>query len=90
MTNEANLKTPEFSIIIPAYNAETFVQAAIQSVNNQKNNDWELLIIENGFTDQTTEICERYADNKRYAFFIVRKEYLMQEMLESKHLRVDG
>ncbi|CAH1705393.1 Glycosyltransferase [Lactobacillus delbrueckii subsp. delbrueckii] len=65
MVREANTKTPEFSIIIPAYNAEAFIQAAIQSINNQTNNDWELIIVENGSTDQTTEICNCYADNKK-------------------------
>lgn len=63
---EVTLKhAPEFSIIIPAYNAEKFIQSAVKSVQDQSTNDWELIIIENGSTDRTTIICEEYLSDKR-------------------------
>ena len=58
-------KEPYFSVIIPAYNAENFIERAIESVQKQSFSNWELIIVENGSTDHTTEICSRYIkDNK--------------------------
>lgn len=49
------------SIILPAYNSEKFVEKAILSVTNQIYNDWELIIVDDGSTDGTATICDRYA-----------------------------
>lgn len=49
------------SIIMPAYNSESYVSEAIESVCKQSYADWELLIVNDGATDQTPEIIEKYA-----------------------------
>lgn len=49
------------SIIIPAYNSERHLTATIESVLAQTRTDWELLIIDDGSTDGTSSIAERYA-----------------------------
>jgi teichuronic acid biosynthesis glycosyltransferase TuaG len=46
------------SIIMPAYNAAEFIQEAINSVLAQTFSNWELIIINDGSTDLTTEIIE--------------------------------
>lgn len=56
---------PYFSIIIPAYNAERLIETAIKSVQRQTFKDWELIIVENGSDDRTTEICESYMKDSR-------------------------
>lgn len=53
---------PKISVILPVYNAEKFVTAAIQSVLNQTYNDFELIIINDGSTDNTENIILSFAD----------------------------
>lgn len=49
------------SIIVPAYNAESFLPATIESVISQSVSDWELLLVDDGSTDATAAVCDRYA-----------------------------
>ena len=44
------------SIIIPAYNAAATLNRAVQSVLKQTLNDFEILIVNNGSTDQTAAV----------------------------------
>jgi len=48
---------PRVSIIIPAYNADRWLAETVESVRNQTIRDWELLIVNDGSTDQTSEIA---------------------------------
>jgi glycosyltransferase involved in cell wall biosynthesis len=52
---------PFLSVIIPFYNDERFLSEAIESVLNQTFTDWELLLINDGSTDKSTEIAHQYA-----------------------------
>lgn len=52
--------SPMVSVIIPAYNAADFLPDAIASVKQQTFSDWELLIINDGSTDDTVEIVREY------------------------------
>lgn len=49
------------SIILPSYNVESFIEKCIQSILCQTLHDWELILVDDGSTDQTTKICRRYA-----------------------------
>ena len=49
------------SVIIPAYNAERFLQACVDSVVGQTARDWEMVIVDDGSTDSTPGICDRAA-----------------------------
>ncbi|MDP1845265.1 MAG: glycosyltransferase [Candidatus Moranbacteria bacterium] len=53
---------PEFSVIIPSYNHEEYIGDAIESVINQTFKDWELIIIDDGSTDNSVEVIRRYED----------------------------
>lgn len=54
------------SVIIPAYNAEVFIDRSIQSVLNQTYRNMEVIIVNDGSTDRTREICEKYSkEDKR-------------------------
>lgn len=48
------------SIILPAYNAEKYINTAIDSVISQSYRCWELLIIDDGSSDDTSDICGKY------------------------------
>ena len=52
------------SIIIPSYNAETTIIDTIRSVQNQTFSDWELIIIEDGSTDQTVAQIKTFTDER--------------------------
>ena len=51
------------SILMPAYNSEQFIAASIQSVLMQTYHNWELLIINDGSSDNTQQIAELYSSN---------------------------
>lgn len=53
---------PKVSIIMPTYNVERFIPQAIESVLQQTHHDWELLIIDDGSTDNSNSVAQRYAD----------------------------
>jgi glycosyltransferase involved in cell wall biosynthesis len=52
------------SVIIPAYNHERFIGAAVESVLNQTYQDFELIVINDGSTDRTGEIIQSYRDGR--------------------------
>ncbi|MEQ9298394.1 MAG: glycosyltransferase family 2 protein [Cyclobacteriaceae bacterium] len=49
---------PLVSVIMPAYNAENYLQESIDSVKHQTYRNWELIIIDNGSTDSSPQILE--------------------------------
>ena len=51
-----------FSIIVPVYNTESYLQRCVQSVFQQDFSDWELLLIDDGSTDQSGKIADSYAE----------------------------
>lgn len=55
------MKTPKISVIIPVYNTEKYLDRCIQSIFNQTFTDFELLLINDGSTDRSGEICDEYA-----------------------------
>jgi glycosyltransferase involved in cell wall biosynthesis len=67
MVNE-NGSHPLVSVIIPAYNHEKFIGAAVDSVLSQSITDLELIVINDGSTDQTGEIVQNYTD-KRMTYY---------------------
>ena len=48
------------TVYIPAYNYGKYIEKAIQSVLNQTMRDWELIIINDGSTDNTSDILKKY------------------------------
>ena len=48
------------SIVMPTYNAAEYIAASVESVLAQTVTDWELLIADDGSTDTTTEVLQKY------------------------------
>ncbi|MCC7051501.1 MAG: glycosyltransferase [Bacteroidia bacterium] len=55
-----------FSIIIPTYNRVDFITKAMQSVINQQYSNWELIIIDDGSTDNTEQSVQLIKDKRIY------------------------
>ncbi len=52
---------PGVSVILPVYNGETFLRAAMASVLGQSYSHWELLVVDDGSTDASASICDEFA-----------------------------
>lgn len=53
-------KNKLFSVIVPVYNAETTLTECIDSIMKQSFQDFELILVDDGSTDTSWEICEKY------------------------------
>lgn len=58
------MSTPLITVLMPAYNAEKYINEAVSSVLNQTFTDFELLIINDGSTDSTKQIIELFTDTR--------------------------
>jgi len=58
---DSNCENILISVIIPAYNAEKYISETIESVIAQTYTNWELLVIDDGSTDATTDIVRSFA-----------------------------
>ena len=53
--------SPLVSVIVPIYNGATYLARCIESIQKQTYPHWELLLIDDGSTDTSLEICRRFA-----------------------------
>lgn len=51
----------KYSVIIPVYNVEKYIDRCIKSITSQNYEDMEILLIDNGSTDKSSQICDDYA-----------------------------
>ncbi|WP_373218912.1 glycosyltransferase family 2 protein [Ruminococcus sp. 5_1_39BFAA] len=56
----------KISVIVPVYNSEKYLDRCVKSVINQTYQNWELLLIDDGSTDESGKMCDHYAasDNR--------------------------
>lgn len=67
-----NEGVPKVSVILTSYNHAAYISAAIESVLNQTFTDFELLIVDDGSTDNSRDIIKQYND-PRIKFFLYEK-----------------
>ena len=51
-----------FSVIVPVYKVEEYLEACIESVLNQTFSDFELILVDDGSPDRCPQICDKYAN----------------------------
>ena len=54
---------PIFSIIVPVYNTEQFLDKCVSSILAQTYNDFELILVDDGSPDNCSQICDKYAQS---------------------------
>ncbi|MFZ2038541.1 MAG: glycosyltransferase family 2 protein [Minisyncoccia bacterium] len=57
------------TIIIPTYNAEKYIAETIDSILNQTHKNIEIIVVDDGSTDNTKEIIKDYIENKKIIYF---------------------
>ncbi len=68
------MHNPLISIILPAYNAQNFIAATIESVLGQSYLNWELIVVDDGSTDQTQLIIESYKQKDERIVVVSNKQ----------------
>lgn len=61
------------SVIVPIYNAEIYIDKCIQSIINQTLKDIEIILVDDGSTDKSVEISNKYAENDKRIKVIKQK-----------------
>ena len=49
------------SIIVPVYNAEKYIKRCVNSILNQSFKEWELILVDDGSSDNSGQICDDYS-----------------------------
>lgn len=70
MSNNLLKKRPKISVIVPIYNTEEFLNSCLQSIASQSYRDYEVLMIDDGSSDNSSCICRKYEDqDSRFHYF---------------------
>ena len=64
---------PKVSIIIPVFNVENYLERCLKSIINQTFKDIEIIIINDGSTDKSLEICKKFAESDKRIILISQK-----------------
>lgn len=67
------MKKIKYTIIIPIYNCDIYLNRCIDSIVNQIKDGYELILVDDGSTDMSGDICDRYAKENKHIVVIHKK-----------------
>lgn len=67
------MNKPKISILVPVYNVERYLMRCVDSVLTQDFKDWEMIIVDDGSTDGSPQMCDDYA-NRDYRIKTTHKK----------------
>lgn len=76
MRNKNNLqggRCPLFSVIVPVYQNQATLNECIDSVLRQQSQNYELILVDDGSTDESAKICDEYADRYSQIISVIHK-----------------
>lgn len=65
--------TAKISVIVTVYNVEKYIKQCLESVINQTYRNLEIIIVDDGSTDRSREICQKYAEEDKRVRIIPQK-----------------
>ena len=57
------IELPKISVIVPIYNCEQFLSKCLDSLSNQTYKNIEVIMVDDGSTDNSGNICKEFSDN---------------------------
>ncbi len=68
-----NSQEPLVSVIVPIYNVEDYLLNALESIKNQTYNKLEVILVDDGSTDNSSDLCDHYA-NSLDTWYVIHKK----------------
>lgn len=86
MNNTIKEKTIMVSVIVPIYNVEEYLEECLESIRNQTYTNIEVILVNDGSTDGSREICERYCE-KDIRFRLINQENQGQSVARNRGVK---
>ena len=83
MNNTIKEKTIMVSVIVPIYNVEEYLEECLESIRNQTYTNIEVILVNDGSTDGSREICESYCE-KDIRFRLINQENQGQSVARNR------
>lgn len=77
----------KFSILIPVYNVEKYLEQCLNSVINQTFKDYEVIIVDDGSTDNSSCICDAFAEKYSEKIQVIHKKN--QGLISARRIAID-
>lgn len=84
---EVTYNSPKLSVIIPAYNSEKYIHKCLHSLVNQTLKDIEIIVVDDGSTDQTLKKADCFARNDS-RIKVITQEHKLQGAARNKGINV--
>ena len=80
---------PKISVIVPIYNVEKYLHRCVDSILAQTFTDFELILVDDGSTDSSGMICDKYAEEDSAMIKWVGAETVNNYFILTKYGRIE-